>query len=418
MTYKKKHDKLIMIGKGLGYADAPRSNHKYDIWVINDLIYSRQDIDMVWEMHKFSNHSIDQMAHIRLAEELGIPVMMPEKQPNFKYVIEFPLAKICKKFKSDYFMAVMPYMIAYAIDLGYKEIDMYGCNMGGIGEIYKNAKSCVEYWIGRAEGSGIKVNLHGKHNKCLKTFDRRLYGYDDKFQWIPEDITDKSLYLTFGCTLSNKASKKLYSLLNSQNNSVYANNFKLIPYTDLSDNNYRNRQAVEDAINFNVRNISMTQDNQHKYVGDVGFFYLPYYNNLLVVHHTFKMIYITDDYDNIKKDWLELSKEYNFWTDHNSKYWNGDKPHPKFDNLFPKYDLPKRQALEAYHKFYDDKAQEFKKLFPNHIIIADKSILDTEEGQRQILEFIGYKQEEMIIREADEKDKSHISGKRVRFLGV
>jgi len=401
MTYKKKHDKLMMLGKGFHHTEAPRDSSDCDVWVINNLLYIRQDIDLIWEMHKIENFSTDQMRHIKLSEELSIPIMMPEKYDEIKYSMEFPLERISKKFNSDYFMTAIAYMVAYAIDLGYKEIDMWGCNMGGIGENYKNARACVEYWIGKAEGSGMKVNLHGKHNRLLKTFDRRLYGYDDKFQWMPENITDKSLYLTFGCSLSNSGSKSLHRLLSSQGDSEYTTNYKFVPFKRTDLGSYQERKLVEDAVNYNIHNLMINQQDQPKHVGDIGFFYLPLYNNIIVVHHTFKMVYLTDDYDNLESDWMELSGGYNFWTEHTSTHWNGDKVHPQFDNLFPKYDAPKKQAFKAYHDFYDNKAREFKRLFPNHIKIADKSILDTEEGQREILEFIGYKSEDMVIRKEE-----------------
>jgi hypothetical protein len=395
--YKKKGSKLIMLGKGIHYNEAPQVKPEdTDIWAINDLIYSRQDIDLIWEMHDAWSFSVDQLQHVKYADKMKIPTMMTNKYKGMDYILEFPLDDIVKKFNSDYFMTGIAYMMAYAIHLDYKQIDMWGCNMGGIGEIYKNAKSCVEYWIGRAEGAGIKVNLHGKHNRLLKTFDRRLYGYLDKFQWMPEAINDKSLYFTFGCTLSNEASMKLYKLLRCQKNSNYANNFKPIPYSDLSDENYFKRKLIEDAINYNIHNLTINQYEQPKFAGDLGFYYLPYYENLITVHHTFKMIYLTDTYENIRDSWFELVHGYNLWTKQDSLYWNSDKAHPKYDHLFPKYDLPKEDAFQAYYEFYTNKANHFARIFPKHIMTADKSILDTEEGQKQILAFIGYEEKDMV----------------------
>jgi hypothetical protein len=49
-------------------------------------------------------------------------------------------------------------MIAYALYKGYNHIRMYGVDMITTKE-YEREKGGVEYWVGRAEGMGCKVEI-------------------------------------------------------------------------------------------------------------------------------------------------------------------------------------------------------------------------------------------------------------------
>jgi hypothetical protein len=397
MKYKKKNDNLMIIAKGQGRLDAPNPKPEgYDLWVMGDILFKRPDTDMIFEVHAKENYSEDEMEYVKFANNKGISVMMSLEYPEYPYVMAYPFKEIIEEFKADYFMTAISHMIAYAMHLGYKKIDTYGVNMAGISEEYKSARACTEYWIGRAHGKGIEVRMNGKYNRCLKTFDRRLYGYDEKFQWMPDDINDKSLYLTYGCSLSSRGQGELLRLLKEQTNSKYYNNMNYIPYRNFG-NSYTDRRLIEDAISFNVDIMMEKKENPPKFTGDVAFFYMHYPDSLVVVNHSFKMIYITDDFKKIKEDWLTLSGRFNLWTSQKSKHWNSDKAHPQFDNLFPKFDLPKEEAFGAYHDWYNKKALDFRYKFPRHILIEDRDILSTEEGQKKILKFIGYKDNDMVL---------------------
>ena len=85
---------------------------------------------------------------------------------------DYPIHDIVKKYKSSYFSCSPAYMIAYAMFIGIKEVNLIGCDMT-IGSEYEFERPSVLYWIGRAEGAGVKVNT--QLNKI--TF---LYGYDSE----------------------------------------------------------------------------------------------------------------------------------------------------------------------------------------------------------------------------------------------
>ena len=70
-------------------------------------------------------------------------------------------------------------MIAFANLLEFEEIQLYGCS-SMIGEPM-SANVCMHYWIGVAEGRGIKIEIHGDGELFVidqVVRSRKQYGYD------------------------------------------------------------------------------------------------------------------------------------------------------------------------------------------------------------------------------------------------
>jgi len=86
---------------------------------------------------------------------------------------------------------------------------------------------------------------------------------------------------------------------------------------------------------------------------------------------------------------MQFSGEANMWTKPDSDHWNGDK-RSNLDIYFPKYNLPKRQAIEEFYDEYHRIALRTEYKLPSRFKIFDSSKLYTEEGQKEILEFIGH----------------------------
>jgi hypothetical protein len=86
----------------------------------------------------------------------------------------YPLNAICKVFDTTYFTSSIAYMIAYALWVGTKEINIFGVDMEGDSE-YSKQRPCLAYWIGYCKAKGVKINLSNTlTNPAFK------YGYDTK----------------------------------------------------------------------------------------------------------------------------------------------------------------------------------------------------------------------------------------------
>jgi hypothetical protein len=74
---------------------------------------------------------------------------------------------------------------------GAKEIELYGVNQAGSHE-YSEERGGVEYWIGVANGRGVKVTIYGKYSQLMKYKGRYgnniLYGYLQSYEEVMESI--------------------------------------------------------------------------------------------------------------------------------------------------------------------------------------------------------------------------------------
>lgn len=171
---------VYIIGKGLGWQDAPEEG---DLWGIADLIV-RRPITMVWEMHHLDEARMTHISAVRYASAMNIPVMTLSKYDFLPTAIEYPIDEVKAKFMTpytdhdDYFASSVAYMIAYALYKGYKVIHLYGvCLNRFFYESYRT-RSGVEFWIGLAIGRGVKVNICSPYSEVMTTWDGRMYGYD------------------------------------------------------------------------------------------------------------------------------------------------------------------------------------------------------------------------------------------------
>jgi len=161
--------KVIIIGKGHGWQDAPLEG---ECWGITQLIL-RRHVTRVIDLNDYTLWGPDEARDARWARQEaarnGVPYIDRDN---------YPLKEIIEYFGTDYFSNTVDYAIALALYEGFTEIDLYGVNLSCLSE-YIYLKAGVEYWIGRAQGMGAKVRAYGE-SSVLKTKDGKLYGYGTK----------------------------------------------------------------------------------------------------------------------------------------------------------------------------------------------------------------------------------------------
>ena len=161
--------KITIIGKGQGWEDAPTDG---ETWGVNDL-FKRRDVKLIFAMDNLETRLSTWAEGIEeYTRKNCIPVVGQKAYSFLPISIIFPI----KEMHTDYFVCTISYMIAYAIFKGATQIDLYGCTLWG-GSEYSYQKPNVEYWIGYAQGKGIKVNIHGRAN-LLKSHNNLIYGYN------------------------------------------------------------------------------------------------------------------------------------------------------------------------------------------------------------------------------------------------
>lgn len=199
-----KNPKAVQImATGEGWQLSPVETERI-IYCLNDFIavnkYQVQPdllfiMDILDEKPKIVDGSDNLGAVIKRINDMRVPLVAPFAYEEIPLSQSFPLEKCVKEFGMPYFTNTICYMIAYALlnfvqqeqlegrdgkRLDAYEIHIYGVNQAGSHE-YQEERGGVEYWIGVANGRGVKVVINGKDSQLMKYKGRYgnniLYGY-------------------------------------------------------------------------------------------------------------------------------------------------------------------------------------------------------------------------------------------------
>ena len=172
--------KVCVCGTSRTLKQIPKDISGLEYWILNDMYLLTNGYSRIFEMHQKSY--LDSWItgrgnpHISELAQLKVPVYMQEHFEDVPTSIKYPLDEMINSFGRDIFQSTVDYMIALALFEDYKEIYLYGVDMSVGGE-YESQKPTASYWLGRAEGMGVKIYLPDNCD-LLKTYYR--YGYEDE----------------------------------------------------------------------------------------------------------------------------------------------------------------------------------------------------------------------------------------------
>lgn len=199
--------RLAIVGFADSKKDAPYDDPSWEIWGLNDLHNSIKRWTRWFDIHTEENINEDVKLGRSPPDKCGIgglarlatPVYMQDKNPSVPNAVKFPLNEILDTFKNltgrTYFTNSISYMLAFALYEGiisgrqWEEIHVYGVDMA-VGPEYIAQRPSCEYWIGLAEGMGIKMHIPPASDLNKTTF---LYGFQEKVQKVWETKIDESL---------------------------------------------------------------------------------------------------------------------------------------------------------------------------------------------------------------------------------
>jgi hypothetical protein len=159
---------INIIGNGVGRKNGLAADGQK--WTVN-----RYDpgADMMFDMHPPGMYPRHAEQRVR-ARQAGQDVITLDN---------YPIDTITEAFGTEYFSNSIPFMIALAIFQGASKIRLWGCHINqqpGDEEVIAKNHPGVEYWIGRAEGIGIRVEVNG--DSMLMSCRDGMYGY----RWIKD----------------------------------------------------------------------------------------------------------------------------------------------------------------------------------------------------------------------------------------
>lgn len=181
--------KLAIVGTAPSFKLAPYNNPHYEVWGLNGL-YTGIDVESIDNITRwFEIHSLEAIEALRndhhytwgvsypeWLQAIKIPLIMQEVFPEYPTSVKYPFEEILRRFPRKYFTNSVSWMLALAIYEGYEDISIFGVDMAQGSEYSYQRPSC-EYFIGYAEGLGIKVHIPDESDLLKTPF---LYGFEDE----------------------------------------------------------------------------------------------------------------------------------------------------------------------------------------------------------------------------------------------
>jgi len=176
---------IIILGCGISHFECP---YDTEVWSVNAAVRWAEGKGRKLDILFFFDdlESFDPYV-MTLGDLVNTNARLISTQKNADFGKQFglnievyPIDDIIKQFNTVYFSNSISYMIAYAIHRGdINKISMYGVDHMTWSS-YVMERCGVEYWVGRAEGAGIEVEI-AKGSALCKTLNDKLYGYEFQY---------------------------------------------------------------------------------------------------------------------------------------------------------------------------------------------------------------------------------------------
>lgn len=171
----RKKDKVAIVGFAQSTRhQAPFYDDDFEIWGLNELYMVIPRFDRWFEMHSRQEfeRSFRNSHHLDWLRQCRKPIYMQRKHKSIPSSVEYPIKRMVAEFGSC-FRSTICYMLALAIDEGFRAIHLYGVDLDSEKE-YSDQRPSGEYFLGLARGRGIEVYVP-EDSALLRG---RLYGYD------------------------------------------------------------------------------------------------------------------------------------------------------------------------------------------------------------------------------------------------
>ena len=154
---------------------------------------------------------------------------------------------------------------------------------------------------------------------------------------------------------------------------------------------------------FNWIEYLLNYDENLKFIGDTGMYFLPYIDKIIHKYPNVKIIGLEREKEDVVTSFLKKTEGRNHWYSHNGNGWEIDN---RWDPCFPKYQIrEKRKAIEKYYDDYISTTNDLKLRYPNNIKIWNLSSFNSSKTKNEILDFISYDNNRTIEKEFKKNTK-------------
>ena len=180
--------------------DVPFDSDEFVIWSINNGWNASRDrqgrlrCDAWWEQHQITpdvsgperGAAIQDPNDMKWINTCPVPLYTTEPWPANPNAVRWPIEYFAEKYR-DYFACSFAMQITQAIEEGFAEIHLFGLMllMGTKREATVES-SCVNWWLGLAEGRGVTVVVHEADWMLLRHPHR--YGHE---YWLERRFVER-----------------------------------------------------------------------------------------------------------------------------------------------------------------------------------------------------------------------------------
>ncbi len=173
--------KVAILGTAAGWERAPWQDAEWELWGLNDAyrLFAPDQVCTRW----FELHGDTPLTRVRRPADhfdqiakLDMPVYYLHGETPTPTAIKLDVKRLAAVGR-DYFACTNAYQIALALSLGATEIALYGTPLQANREVVVE-RPCVAYWLGLAEGRGVKVSVHHDNSIGLMRHPYR-YALED-----------------------------------------------------------------------------------------------------------------------------------------------------------------------------------------------------------------------------------------------
>lgn len=187
VRYEPQRRKVGIIGAGPLRSTAPWDDPEWILWGLNEIPQKRAT---AWfELHPMRAQSQADLAWLQkcpvpcyvldyyTARNFSEIEYYGEVFPGIPRPVEYPLDRVLSATSGRrYFTCTFAYQVALALADGFEEIGLWGVDLDlGTPRERLVEKPCLEYWLGLAEGRGVRVTMPEGTTLLNRPY---LYGYD------------------------------------------------------------------------------------------------------------------------------------------------------------------------------------------------------------------------------------------------
>jgi hypothetical protein len=181
---KGSNDTVWILGTSESLTDTPWDRKNEDYWccwpVVSQPCAQGHRIDVAFELHDEKTWQEYKQSIVDFNEKNQKSIVLMQRiYPGLEFAKVFPLEKlqdsINNKLLKRYFSSTIAYMIALAIYVGYKKINLCGINLATEEEEYSLQLACACAWVGYGVGKGVEINIT-QPSAILKL--PYMYGYE------------------------------------------------------------------------------------------------------------------------------------------------------------------------------------------------------------------------------------------------